>query len=522
MNEPRLTHFAEYLIQTFEKNKEQDYDKKISVNPVISKVATWYEKIRNAMDYREEEVILRAAIERILKRRVLLGGTGKTIAEPLVRELVWAKIFPDETLSESVIEKVEKQISLYLKLRELILSQKKTSEKVINEWTYHLLSSAIENIMHPHYKRQSLSSFMFQVLKDNVNIEECDEQTKDAQVFIAIRKNFNKDDVAFLRYHLFNQYFGSLKEENIENVAKNFFNGYKEIQKQLNHPIKERVYNYVKKKTGVFFVLEDLLRLKKGELRTLYKDETEFKKTVFSLCNARYSGIRSKVKTAIIRSVIFILLTKAFFAFGVEGTFESMVFGRVIWSSLLMNLFIPPILMIIVGLSIKTPGKDNSERIFSHIKTLLFEDRPKIGNSLIIKKQKNKKSTTDNIFTLLWFITYLIAFGMIVFVLTKLHFNVVSQAVFTFFIAIVSFFSYRISQSANVYTVEAKSGVWTTVGDFLFMPFIQVGRKLTEGISQVNLILFILDFAIETPFKGLFAFFEQWFLFLQAKREKLE
>ena len=37
---------------------------------------------------------------------------------------------------------------------------------------------------------------------------------------------------------------------------------------------------------------------------------------------------------------------------------------------------------------------------------------------------------------------------------------------------------------------------------------------LTEGISQINILLFLFDFIIETPFKGLFAFFDQWFVYL--------
>ena len=519
----RLSRLSELLIKVFEKNDATNDDKKISVNPVVSKFATWYEKLRNAIDYREEELILRAAIERILKRRLLFGGFGKTIAEPLVRELVWAKYFPDESLSESIIEKIEKDIDLYLKLRELILAKHQLSDKIINEWIYQLMSSDIEHILHPNTKRETMSNFMFQIIRNNVNIVDDDLQTRDAQVFIAVRKSFAKDDVAFLRFHLFCQFFGELKEDNVLKIAKSFLNGYNEIEKQLNYPRKEKISNYVKKKTAVFFVLEDILRLKKGEIRNLYKDDLTFKKTVLTACDGRYSGISAKVRTAIVRSVIFILLTKTFFAFGIEGTFESIVFGKVLWRSLLVNLFIPPVLMIFVGLLIRTPGKDNSERIFSYIKLVLFDEKPKLGTPLIIKKNLDKtKPVLNAIFTLFWLTTFIIAFGLIVFILSRFHFNIVSQAVFIFFIALVSFFSYRISQAANIYKIESKQNVATTIVDFIFMPFIQVGRKLTEGISQVNLLLFILDFIIETPFKGLFAFFEQWFLFLQAKREKLE
>ncbi len=69
---------------------------------------------------------------------------------------------------------------------------------------------------------------------------------------------------------------------------------------------------------------------------------------------------------------------------------------------------------------------------------------------------------------------------------------------------------------------EKKENLGSLLFDFFFMPLIQVGRRLTLGITQINIFLFIFDFIIETPFKGIFAFFEQWFLFLRTQREKLD
>jgi hypothetical protein len=91
-----------------------------------------------------------------------------------------------------------------------------------------------------------------------------------------------------------------------------------------------------------------------------------------------------------------------------------------------------------------------------------------------------------------------------------------------FFLAIVSFLAYRISLLANVYRVGEKQGLGTLLVDFLFMPIIRVGQKLTQGISQINIFLMLFDFFIEAPFKFLFAFFDQWFYFLHNKTEEME
>ena len=179
--------------------------------------------------------------------------------------------------------------------------------------------------------------------------------------------------------------------------------------------------------------------------------------------------------------------------------------------------------MILVGLLIKTPGDKNSHQIFVDINKLLFDENPQITSNLTLKLKRNSaKSIRDYIFSILWFLSIILVFGLVISVLGKLHFNFLSQGIFVFFIAIISFLSYRIFQTANAYTVVTKQNIFTPIIDFFFVPIIRVGRSFTEGIAQINFILIIIDFIIEAPFKGLVGFFEQWFSFLANKREELE
>lgn len=524
MDNRSLSNPAELLISTFEKEEPKDRDKKISVNPVVSKVASMYEKLRTAMDYRDEELILRGAIERILKRRILFGGKDKPIAEPLVRELVWARYFPDESIPESIIGKVQHKIELFLTLRENILKHHpRLTEKIVNQWIYQLMSSDIEHLLAPRRKKEAMANFMFNIIKPYIKIEDQDEQVRDIQVFIAVRKAYAHDDLPFLRYQLFNQFFGELTDENLNSVSENFAQGYEEINRQLSHPRKDKILNYVKDKTVVFFILEDLINIEKERIRQIYQDEAELKKSVYAICQARYGGISSKIRRAITRSVIFILLTKAFFAFAVEGTYETIFYGRVLWTSTLINIGVPPFLMAFIGILIKTPDQENSKRIFHYVWAILIDGDPGFSKQLTVKIIPEKiKPVLNTVFTVLWLLTFFIAFGLIFYILNRLHFNILSMGVFVFFLAIVSFLSYRINQTAKIYSIEERKSVTAPILDFIFIPFVRVGRKLTEGISQINIFMYFLDFIFEAPFKGMFGFFEQWFLFLQNKREELE
>lgn len=517
-----LSELAQSLISAFQHEEAARPGGRITVNPLVSKVATWYEQFRNIMEYREDEVILRAAIERILKRRLLLGGNGKKVGEPLVRELVWAHYFPDNTVAESLVEPVEERIDVFLRLRELILKQHKLPEGTVTEWMYHLMSSSIEYLLNPKIEKQLIANFMFHIVRNQVVISDENEQNRDAQVFMSVRRAFAKDDIAFLRYHLLTQLYGEVTPDNVEDIAKNFTKAVEEIKKQFEYPRKDRIFTYVKNRTAIFFILEDLLRLGKENVNSILKNEEELTKAIFAACEVRYNSIRAKVNRAIIRSVLFILASKAIFAFAIEGTFESILYGKVHWGSILLNTSMPPLLMIITSLFIKTPERDNSERIVSYIQSLLYAENPHVGAQLIIKKKSDKRDPVMQfIFYTLWILAYFVSFGLTIYVLNRLNFNFLSQGIFLFFLAIVSFLTYRINLLSKTYTVEEKQGWLTPLVDFFFMPIVRIGRDLTEGIAQINILIFLFDFVIETPFKGIFGFFEQWFFYLHSKRENL-
>lgn len=528
-----LSHLANRLLDSLSKKEVTAHDeRKISVNPIVTKFATWYEKLRNAMEFREDEVILRATIERILKRRLLLGGNGKSTAEPLVKELLWARYLPDNEIELSKVEKIEKSINLHLELRIGVLKEHGLSDQIVNEWIYDLMSSDIQYILNPKRDKEILTNFMFQVLKDDVEITDDKQETKDAQVYMSVRRAFARDDLAFLRYHMFRQYFGKLTQDSLTETIQNFAQGYEEIVRQIKYPLKDRIYSYVKRRTAVFFIFEDILSAHKEDLadfiaKAHLKDsptnnKTKLEKIVFEACSKRYNSISKKVRTAIFRSVIFILFTKLAFAFAVEGTYERFVYGRIIWSSIIINTTIPPLLMVIVSFFIRTPGDGNSAKIYKYINELLHAEDPSLGDKLSLSVNKKKGSVFNVVFNILWLISFGLSFGAIIYILTLINFNAISQFIFIFFLAIVSFLAYRISLLANVYRVGEKQGLRTLFVDFFFMPVIRVGRKLTQSISQVNVFLIAFDFLIEAPFKLLFAFFDQWFHFLHRKTEEME
>lgn len=135
----QLNKFSENLIHLFEKAKEVPLESANIINPLVSELASWYEKFRNSIEYRDEEVILRASIERILKRRLALGGTGATAAKPLLKELVWARYFPESLYTEETINNIEKIINFYLQLKNEIVKNHILKEGEMRNLMFQLM-----------------------------------------------------------------------------------------------------------------------------------------------------------------------------------------------------------------------------------------------------------------------------------------------------------------------------------------------------------------------------------------------
>ena len=115
-----LSQFTQALLDAIKSVKPKakpDDISALSVSQTVSFFALVYEKVRNAVEYRDDHLILRAAIERILKRRFSLNPDGRGEAENLLRELLWARYYENNTLGEEKISQVQTIADKYFFLR---------------------------------------------------------------------------------------------------------------------------------------------------------------------------------------------------------------------------------------------------------------------------------------------------------------------------------------------------------------------------------------------------------------------
>jgi len=136
----QLSKTVENLLAVFEsEHVTSKGDSGVSVSRTVSALASLYEKARNAVEFRAEHLVRRAAIERILKRRIMLGENAHMIAENLAIELMWAKYIDSSLVNDTISKELENIISRYLYIKQHVFGTNAKSQGLQAWWTIGVL-----------------------------------------------------------------------------------------------------------------------------------------------------------------------------------------------------------------------------------------------------------------------------------------------------------------------------------------------------------------------------------------------
>jgi hypothetical protein len=234
----------------------------------------------------------------------------------------------------------------------------------------------------------------------------------------------------------------------------------------------------------------------------------------------RYQENRSRLRRTAIRAVFFILLTKMLVAFAIEVPYARWVLGEIDWNALIINLILPPAILMIASFSIRMPGEEsNFSKLLIEFNRLLSDSAEPLG---VLKVRKPREFAAQVSIAVLYAINFAITFGILFWIVNALHFNPVSAAIFIFFLSIVLFFAIRLRHTANELVAVEDSEHWLRqVFDFLTFPIVEVGRMLSLGFRSFNVAVLLFDYFIEAPFHSFVGMMEEWFSFLRERKESL-
>lgn len=508
----------------------------IHVDEVASKVASFYEKLRGIVDWKEEHLLKRSTIERLLKRRMLPKidvSTGKITdtvsAEPLVLELIRSGHFPNDRIEETKIAEIQKIIDKYSRIINSAPLIKGKSKIQLFQWLSSIAACEIEETLSPSIRERALIKFMYSKIKDGLvisneikNKENLTEKEINIQIFISVQKALFDLDSSVISYHLIKYKclnWSNLSTEEIDSFALNIYDFQSKIDAEINHPLGGKINQICQTYNTPYFIISDIVSDDPFKAEEKIADAGELESLIRIKYNHRLKGMQSRLNRAAFYSTISIFLTNILALILIEIPVTK-YFGQFSTMTYIVDVFVPTMLMALLVLTIAPPPKGNLEKVVMETIKVVYQNQK--NNNYEVKKLRKRSSGFNFFISLIYLASFALSIGLIVWALSKINFPPFSYIVFIIFLSLIAFAGAKIRDKAKeLHMIEQKSGFSAMIIDLFALPIILFGKQLTVRWKKYNFVSTFFNSLIDMPFSVFVEFLEQWRYFLQEKKEKL-
>lgn len=494
-----------------QERKEGDF---INVANVGSIVAFAYEQLRNSAEYTQEHLLRQRAIRRFLVRNISFRSTHKiknSLAEEIIIELTQAGYIENNTVPHSslskILQSITKHYDNYWRMKPHTLRAN------AEEWTLDLISVEVETIIADDEKLQVYQYFAYQhyknIIDEKTYRQSGEDKNFDTSLYIAVHKILLKSDLPMVRYDL--QQLYQFPDHHIQA----YIHFHESITHSFSSDLTKQLSRFIDRHGAPLRILRSMIEDRDG-LPELLEKEDRFTSAYRAKITEEYDRAGKRLNKALIKSIFFLLITKSLLGLFVEIPYDLAVTGSIIVLPLVINLLAPVVYLLIQRITIKVPSDENTDAIVQYMDSALYDENQ---NKLSIKDHSKKYSFG---FSAFYAVMFIVAFSVVLNRLIVLDFNPVQIVLFVIFFATASFLGFRLTGIIReLELVTAKSGLLQLIRDFLYMPFIVLGRWLSEEYKKVNIVALVLDTVIELPLKTVLRLVRQWTKFLDDKKDEL-
>jgi len=517
-----IKRYREYL----EEKKPKEGVAKIHVDEIAAKVASFYERLRSVIEYREEHILRKNFIDRVLRRRLFLKDINLNIAEPLIKEIIRGGRLQNDAVPETKIKEVEQIIENYTILRNRLKLLKDKREESIGKWLMKVTTSAVEECLFPPLKDNMIADAMFWSMRERFavgGIKMLDNEIN-LQLFIAIQRALLRVDEDQLNYRLLKFIYpdwnnpGKVNQDDI--VRELPF-----IKERIEEGLKNRYAKYffriVNHYNTVFYLIGDIVDYDYSaeEFEAILTDKDRLHEELKNVYEKRFQKERGRLIRLAFFSVLSILLSKILVALAVEIPVDRYITNEFSLAHTLVNIVFPPALMLLIVLSIRMPSEKNLEIVMRETDAFIFTEDKKTYTINVPKKERFFSWASIR---LVYLTIFFYSFYALVNILLKLHFSVASIVIFTFFTSLVAATGVKVANRAKEISMEEKKHhFFGFLKDVFAQPFIAVGRWGLATLTKLNILVVIFNLIIELPFQIFIEFLENFRAFIKSKKDEI-
>jgi len=534
----------EYLKQHFEALR---YEKQAKISPIqvdelASKVAKLYEKVRRVIDWKEEHLVRRTAIERILKRRLIseLYGMGLTpkmnareMAEPMVMELIRSGYFPNGEIPKDKVVLARKVLEKYIYILDNNPVTSRTSLDIKKKTNFYnnlieIAACEIEEILAPAYRENALMNLMTNIVYDRIKIIPenylCEEEAF-IQIYIAVHRTLFNLDAPVIIFNLIKMKYPiwfSNDEADIKQITISIAGILKDIENDLEHPKGGSFYRVCAHYDAAYRILGDLMKKIEGSVKDMKQrllDESILEKQIERAYGKRYVTLKRRLIRSAIFSTLSILLSGIVSFLIFEGPVAKLVHGHFSPWALVVDLAVPTILMFLFVIVIKPPHKKNYQKVVKEVQKTLFRlETPDVYEVSLVKKKKTAFTLIFGAISMiagaasLIFIWWIFKLGGVPW--TSLYIDTAT-------VAMIVFAAMVIRDRSKEITIEDRGSFSEFLLDLFTIPLAKLGQWLSEKWKEYNIVSVLFTALIDAPFSAIIAVIEDWRSFLKERRSEI-
>ena len=502
-------------VETAENAKETSLpgEQILEVNKIIAKAATFYEKIRYLIDYREEHTIRRAAIERILKRRVFIEQRTQA-GMVLLQELADGQYLEKEQATEEVAADIDKIVWKFLRLIDAARANGSVARRLVS-FAATEIDARLSSLQYA-VDEATVEAF-YKTLKGRVAVSGVAEEEVNVQLYCATWRSLMSADNERLSYALWLLYVPEWRapDFNVQSVVPKLLGVVSHIHSSVEHSLQWQLAQKIKNESIYFHIIRDVVQHHGASAEQILNSPGELDLHMRSFLEKKYEKENARIQSSGIRAVIYLFLTKMLVALVVEVPYEFFILGGIHYVPLSINALFHPVLLFVLTRRVGALDESNTETIIRGVHSILYEGKVRTI------RIRNTYTRLTFAFGVLYLVLVLVVFGALIGILELLNFNPVSVALFLFFLALVSYFAFRIRYQARRWKVTESQSALALVASVLAIPVVRTGRWLSRTFSSINVFVLILDFIVETPFKRMLNFSNQFMIYLREKAEEM-
>lgn len=489
---------------------------KINIVGAGGSLTAAYEQLRNAAENTEEHLLLQNAIRRFYKQLFITRDENliRSSGNELAVELTFAGYVPNDTLTKQEVAQISEMAIEHYIAYEKLLRRRSLSPDTSLGWTLDTLSVGVEMLLNSHRSDIAFINFAYEYLQtviphDSVVAKGDTADEYGAALFTSIHKALLKSNTAVIRTALLQRY--EIRPSDTDSYVA--FN--RRVDTLLSSSLADKLYRAVDRQGAPLRIVRRMIEDSPEFISWLPRREVFLEKFEQQV-NKEYARISKRVSRAIMRSVIFLIITKFIIGIAIEVPYDIWAHGEIIWIPLLVNLVFPPLYMMALRSTHTLPGFANTTALVDRADSMFYGER-----SILVKRQISNRRYGP-VFSALYAVFSLGIFGLVMWGLLMLNFTLVHIAIFFVFVSAASFLGFRLSRLIReLEIVRSSSNGLTFLRDVVYLPFVVVGQWMNEKYSQVNIVTTILDMLIELPLKTVLRLVRQWGAFIDDRKDKI-